>query len=265
MLSKIPQYHGITRKMVVAFGGLFSSVFCVTKDATGTTKKIVNIPVAYANKEKFIVRLQQDPGLNEDIQIILPRMAFEIVGTDYDSSRQLNKTNKTISVREGRNVHAYSPVPYNLSFNLYSFTRTQEDNLQIIEQIVPYFTPDMNLSIKVLQNPDVVQDCQLTLNSLNTDDSYDGGFEDRRYIITTYSFTLKMNYYGPFFGTIDTENHFQNGAPSSIIKKVNVNLNNNKYSVEIDPTEADATDPYTMPDGWVSRDPLTDFDIGISI
>lgn len=262
MLSAIPYYHGITRKLVVAVGGLFSSIFCVTKDVNGITKKIVNVPIAYANREKFVVRLQQDPGLNEDSNIILPRMSFEIVGMDYDSIRQLNKTNKVLSVRDGRTVHAYSPVPYDLTFNVYSYTRTQEDNLQILEQILPYFTPDLNLSIKIHKNPDVVQDCQFTLTSVNTDDQYDGGFEDRRYIITTYSFTLKMNYFGPFHGTIDTENHFENGPTSSVIKKVTANLNTNKYSVEVDPFGASESDVHQILGGWMPREPLTDFDTG---
>lgn len=250
MLSKVPFYHGITRKMVIAVGGLFSNIFCVTKDTNGVTQKIVNVPLAYANKEKFIVRLQQDPGLNEDLQITLPRMSYEIVGVEYDSSRQLNKTNKVISTKDGKTVYSYSPVPYILTFNLYTFTRTQDNNLQILEQIVPYFTPDMNLSIKVQQNPDVIQDCQLTLSSLSTDDSYDGGFEDRRYIITTYAFTLKMSFYGPYQGIGDPENHFENDGEKHVIKKVNVNVNTNKYTAVIDPFEAKETDPYNIVEGW---------------
>jgi hypothetical protein len=260
MLTKTPFNFGTTKKMVIAFCGLFSNVFCVTKDINNVTQKIVNVPIAYANKEKFIVRLQQDPGLNEDNQIILPRMSAEIVGTDYDSSRQLNKLNKQISVRNGETVYSYSPVPYLLTFNLYSFTRTQEDNLQILEQIVPYFSPDMNLSIKVLQNPDITQDCQLILNSVNTDDAYDGGFEERRYIITTYSFTLKMAYFSPFFGTTDLENHFDSGDKTQVIKKVITNLNNNKYTVVVDPFDANETDAYDLVEGWSEREPLTDFD-----
>jgi hypothetical protein len=246
--------------MVIAFAGLFSNVFCVTKDVNNVTQKIVNVPIALANKEKFIVRLQQDPGLTNDVQILLPRLSFEIVGTEYDPSRQLNKTNKVLSTKDGKTVISYSPVPYILSFNLYSFTRTQEDNLQILEQILPYFTPDMNLSIKVMQNPDVVQDCQLTLNSVNTDDAYDGGFEDRRYIITTYSFSLKMSYYGPLLGIGDPENHFQVGENKEVIKRVITNLNTNKYTAEIDPFASGVGDPYTILQSWGPREPPTDFD-----
>ena len=265
MLSKVPQYHGITRKCVIAVGGLFSNIFTISKDSTGTTKKIVNVPLAYAPKEKFIVRLQQDPGLNEDSLISLPRLSFEIVGTEYDSSRQMNKTNKVITERNNLSVHYYSPVPYNITFNLYSYTKTQEDNLQIIEQILPYFTPDMNLSIKMFQDPVIIQDCQFILNSVSTDDSYDGSLEDRRYIITTYTFMLKMNYFGPFFGIIDTENHFENGGLSSVIKKVITNVNNTKYTATVDPFEAKESDVYDILESWSDRtgDSSSDFDIGI--
>lgn len=263
MLSKVPQYHGITRKCTIAVGGLFSNIFTVTKDDQGVTKKIVNVPLAYAPKEKFIVRLTQDPGLNEDIQISLPRMSFEIVGFDYDSSRQMNKINKVLCTRDGQSVHSYSPVPYNLTFNLYTYTRTQEDNLQIMEQILPYFTPDMNLSIKMFQNPDIIQDCQFILNTLSTDDSYDGSIEDRRYIISTYTFNLKMNYFGPFYGTIDEENHFESGGLSSVIKKTIVNVNNNKYTAVVDPFEANESDVYNVIESWTPRTGgPDDFDIG---
>lgn len=246
--------------MVIAVGALFSNIFCVTKDSSGVTQKIVQVPLAYANKEKFVVRLQQDPDLREDIQVILPRMSYEIVGFDFDSSRQLNKINKVPSLKEGKSVYSYTPVPYKLTFNVYSFTRTSEDNFQIMEQILPYFTPDMNLSIKVMQNPDVIQNCDLTLNSVSTDDSYDGSFEDRKYIISTYSLSLSMNYYGPLFGRADLENHFQDGDVTNVIKKVSVNVNTNRYTAEINPFAATANDPYTVSESLTPRTPLTDFD-----
>ena len=260
MLTKLPFYFQTTRNLVICVGSLFSNIFCVTKDTNNVTQKIVVVPLAYAPKEKFVVRLQQDPSLNEDLQINLPRMSYEIVDTTYDGSRQLNKLNKVTGTRDGNNVFSYAPVPYNLTFKLYSYTRTQDDNLQILEQIVPYFTPDMNLSVKIMQNPDVTQDCQLILESVNTDDRYDGAFEDRRYIITTYSFVLKMNYYGPVVGKGDPEHHFAPTDKVGVIKSVNVNLNTNKYSVTINPFDAKETDPHSLNAGWSSRDKLTDFD-----
>jgi hypothetical protein len=251
MLSKVPFYHGTTKKLVIAFGGLFGNIFCRTKDKTGVTQKIVKVPIAFAQKEKFIVRLQQDPGLAEDVQIVLPRLAFEITGLDYDSSRQMNKIHKIKGAIGERNIFSYMPVPYNVSFALYSFTRTTEDNLQIMEQILPYFTPEMNLSIKMIQTPAITQDIPLTLNSVNTDDQYDGGFEDRRYIITTYSFTMKAFYYGPILGSMDLEKHFDDGTEVNVIKKVEATINNShKYSVTIDPFTANSDEIFSMVEGW---------------
>lgn len=260
MLSKVPFYHGTTKKLVIAFGGLFGNIFCRSKDSTGTTQKIVKVPIAFAQKEKFIVRLQQDPGLAEDVQIVLPRLSFEITGMDYDSSRQMNKIHKIKGAIGERNIFSYMPVPYNVSFTLYSFTRTTEDNLQIMEQILPYFTPEMNLSIKMLQAPVLTQDIPLILNSVNTDDQYDGGFEDRRYIITTYSFTMKAFYYGPILGSLDTEKHFEDGNPVSIIKRVETSINNSfKYSAVIDPFTANSEDIFTVNEGWSATIPeITD-------
>jgi hypothetical protein len=251
--------------MVVAFGGLFSHLFLRTFDSSGKTVKIINLPIAFASKEKFLVRLQQDPSLQEDVQISLPRLSFEILGFDYDSSKQLNKNQRIQSIKNGRSVIQYAPVPYNITFNLYSFTRTQEDNLQILEQIVPYFTPDINLAIKVMQNPDLTQDCALILNSVNIDDQYDGSFEDRRYIITTYSFTLQTAYFGPLLGTNDPENHFENGREASVIKKVITNVNNMKYTAVIDPFLANSDDIYSIDEGWSERTPETDFDTNITL
>jgi hypothetical protein len=253
MLSKVPQYHGITRRCTVAVGGLFSNIYILTKDSTGKTKKIVNVPLAYLNKEKFIQRLQQDPALDEDVMISLPRMSFEIVGYEYDTTRQLNKVNKISCTKDGFPVHMYSPVPYNIIFSVYSYTKTVEDNLQIMEQILPYFTPDMNLSIKMMQNPDLIQDCSFTLNSVATDDAYDGSFESTRYIITTYTFTLKMNYLGPIYGLPDPEGHFDAGSTSSVIKKVTVNVNNTKYTATIDPFEAEESDPHSIVEEWADN------------
>lgn len=253
MLARTPFYHETTKKLVIAFGGLFGNIFCRTRDKTGTTQKIVKVPIAFAQKEKFIVRLQQDPGLAEDVQIVLPRLSFEITGLDYDSTRQMNKIHKIKGSTGERAVFSYMPVPYNVSFTLYSFTRTTEDNLQIMEQILPYFTPEMNLSIKMLQAPELSQDIPLTLNSVNTDDQYDGGFEDRRYIITTYSFTMKAFYYGPILGSFDQEQHFDNGPGVTVIKKVVTTVNNNmKYSATIDPFTADSSDIFDVNEDWTA-------------
>lgn len=244
--------------MVIAFCGLFNNIHIRIKDTSGVSQKIIPVPLAYANKDKMIVRLKQDPGLNEDVQVTLPRMSAEIVGFDYNSDRQLNKVHRHSGTRNGKPSFQYVPVPWDITFNLYTYTNTSEDNFQIMEQILPYFTPDMNLSIKVLQNPDVVQDTVLVLTDVNIDDSYDGSFEDRRYIITTYSFTMQMNYYGPVLSTNDPEGHFANGDDVNIIKKVITNVSSSasgnngvKYTASIDPFTANEGDPYNIQESWV--------------
>jgi len=256
MRAATPFYHGTTRNLVIAFGGLFGNIFIRNRDTDGVSQKIVKCPISLANKEKFIVRLQQDPGLNEDVQMTLPRLSFEISGFDYDQTRQLNKIHKTISSLSDRTVFSYVPVPYNLTFSLYSYTITNEDNYQIMEQILPYFSPDMNLTIKMMQSPLLVQDVPLILNSISTDDSFEGSFEDRRYIITSYMFTMKAYYYAPVLGSIDNENHFENGPEAKLIKHVQTTINGQvKYSAIVDPFAANEDDSYVIHESWTAVTP----------
>lgn len=256
MITSNPFYHGSTRKLIVAFGGLFNNIMVSTPDADGYVQKIVKVPIAFAQKEKFIVRLQQDPTLQEDIETLLPRLAYELTGYDYDSSRQLNKMNTKMCFRnDGTPIKMFAPVPYNVNFNLYSFTRTTDDNLQIMEQILPFFSPDMNLSIKMLADPEVVLEVPLTLNGVTTDDQYDGGFEERRYIISTYSFTMKTLFYGPMLGAedlMDPNNHYPDtGTLPGVIKRVIVNVNGvNTFRAEVDPFAASKIEPHNVVEGW---------------
>jgi len=256
MITTNPFYHGTIRKLIVAFGGLFNNLMIRTKDDTGATRKIVKVPIAFAQKEKFITRLQQDPSLQEDVEISLPRLSYEIVSYDYDSSRQLNKLNKKLCFRtDGTQIKTFAPVPYNITFNLYSYTKTLEDNLKIMEQILPFFGPDMNLRIKMIKDPEVVLDIPLILNSVTSDDQYDGSYEERRYIISTYSFTMRALIYGPLFGeedVMDTGNHFPDEGPvQGVIKRVIVDVNGtSQFIAEIDPFVADSNDPHTVHESW---------------
>ena len=256
MITSIPFYHGTTRNLVIAFCGLFSNIFLRTRDAVGVTRKIVNVPISFLSKEKFLVRLMQDPGLNEDTMLVLPRLSAELTGITYDSSRQLNKMQKVVAATPTRAVYYYTPVPYVVSFNLYTYTKTVEDNLQIMEQILPFFAPDMNLSIKMLEEPELIQDIPMMLNSVSTDDQFDGSFETTRTIISTYSFSMKAYYYGPILNSIDLENHFDSSANAQVIKQVNVSVGNTvgnvKYTAVINPFEAGKDDPYSIDENWVT-------------
>jgi hypothetical protein len=200
MLSGNVFYHGIIRKTIVSFGKLFSSVYIDRKEGdsvTGTTVQRLQVPLAYAPKEKWLVRLEQDPDLSNNTYTSLPRMSFEILGYTYDSTRKTNRMQKIVcgSGEDSMNF-VYSPAPYNIEIALYILTKTQEDGLQIIEQILPTFTPEYTLSIKVLPEMNIIQDVPVILNSVNVQDDYDGDFQTRRFVTHTLNFTLKTNLYG---------------------------------------------------------------------
>jgi hypothetical protein len=199
MLNNQVFYHGTIRNTIVAFGKLFSNVYIDRKQGdsvNGTTVQRLQVPLAYAPKEKWIVRIDSDPNLEGHTYTTLPRMSFEITSYDYDSSRKFGRMNKISSVTSGVTNSVFSPVPYNVNISLYVLTKTQEDALQIIEQILPTFTPEYTLSLNALPSIGIVQDVPIILDSVSVQDDYDGDFQTRRFVTHTLNFTLKMNLFG---------------------------------------------------------------------
>ena len=196
-------YNEGLRKLTIAFGQLFNNIVIQNTSSTGAVTKRIRVPLAYAPKEKFIVRLEQQANLKEDreVSITLPRLGFEITGLSYDSSRKLNKMNKTIRVKsneDGKKQNFnYTPVPYNINFSLYSFTATAENGLQIIEQILPFFQPEYTVTMNVIPELQIKRDIPIVLNSVSYEDTYSGDFTTRRAVIYTLSFTAKTYLYGP--------------------------------------------------------------------
>lgn len=201
MLDNKVFYNGTIRKTIVAFGSLFSNIYIDRKEGdsvSGTTAQRLQVPLAYAPKEKWIVRLDSDPNLQNHTYTTLPRLSFEITGYSYDSTRKANRMNQIRCVNTEANSmkSLYSPVPYNLDITLYVLTKTQEDALQIIEQILPTFTPDYTLSINAVPELNVIQDIPVILNGVTVSDEYDGDFQTRRFVTHTLNFTLKLNLFG---------------------------------------------------------------------
>lgn len=240
MLSNQVFYHGIIRKSVVAFGRLFSNIYIDRKQGdsvSGTTLQRLQVPLAYAPKEKWLVRIEQDPTLENHTYTSLPRMSFEITGYTYDASRKVNRMQK-ITCGSGIDSlsYVYTPVPYNIDISLYILTKTQEDGLQIIEQILPTFTPEYTLAIKNLEDMNVVIDVPVILNSVSVQDDYDGDFQTRRFVTHTLNFTMKTNLFGAISG-------------QGIITQVNANVGQNEnfanpnrvYVAEGDPVTASVT------------------------
>ena len=187
-------YHESLRKIVVSFGTIFNNIVIVRKDGNGSTVQRLKVPLSYSPKEKFLTRLEQQPNLDQrEMAMSLPRMGFEIAGLSYDSSRKLQRVGKFKNVNTsdaGKQYYQYNPVPYNLSFNLYSFTATAEDGLCIIEQILPYFQPDYTVTMIIDKDTmDTKRDIPFILEGVDYDDSYTGALTDKRRIIYTLKFT----------------------------------------------------------------------------
>ena len=195
-------YNESMRRMTIAFGQLFNNIQIKRKDSSGSTIQSIRVPLAYAPKEKFLTRLDQQPDLdNREFAITLPRMSFEIASIEYDASRKLNRLQKFKKVKtsaEGKVLDFnYMPVPYNISYTLNVFTATAEGGLQIIEQILPYFQPDYTVTINAIPNLDIKRDVPIILNSVNYEDSYSGDYTTRRAVIYTLTFTAKTYLFGP--------------------------------------------------------------------
>ena len=187
-------YHQIIRKTVIAFGTLFNNIE-LRRD-----NEVMKVPLAYGPTDKFLARLEQnaDPT-NKRVQITLPRISFEMGAVEYDSSRKVAPTNKINIPTGGDTGHkqAFMPVPYNLSFTLSVIAKTQDDSLQILEQILPFFQPHFNLTLKLVESIEEIRDIPITLNSINYGDIYEGNFSTRRAIVYTLQFTVKSYLYGP--------------------------------------------------------------------
>src|SRR5210317_1090418 len=195
-------YNESMRRMTIAFGQIFNNIQIKRKDSNNTVIQTIRVPLAYAPKEKFLVRLDQQPNLNErEMAITLPRMSFEISGIQYDGARKLTRVQKYKTVKTGIDGkvlnYNYTPVPYNISYTLNVFTATAEGGLQIIEQILPFFQPDYTVTVNAIPELNIKRDIPIILNDVNYEDSYTGDFTQRRAVIYTLNFTAKTYLFGP--------------------------------------------------------------------
>ena len=190
-------YHEIIRKTVIAFGTLFNEVHVRHQDATGKDISDIKVPISYGPKQKFLARIQQQPDLNKAVQITLPRMSFEVNNIQYDPSRKAGIT-QTFKAQEGAKLKkVFMPVPYNLGFELNILTKLQDDSMQILEQILPFYQPGFTLTIDLAKSIGEKRDVPMVLDSITFTDDYEGNFETRRALIYTLNFTAKTYMFGP--------------------------------------------------------------------
>ena len=190
-------YHEIIRKTVIAFGTLFNEVHVRHQDAGGKDISDIKVPISYGPKQKFLARIQQQPDLNKAVQITLPRMSFEVNNIQYDPSRK-SGISQTFTAQEGTKLKkVFMPVPYNLGFELNILTKLQDDSMQILEQILPFFQPGFTLTIDLVKQIGEKRDVPMVLESITFTDDYEGNFETRRALIYTLNFTAKTYMFGP--------------------------------------------------------------------
>ncbi len=184
-------YHQTSRKMVVAFGSLFNNIEVRRTDSADAVTEVIKIPLSYGPKDKMLVRISQDPSLNPNVALTVPRMGFELTSMTYDGARKLNTMGRNVKKGTTGLKKQYNPVPYNWDFSLYVFVKNAEDGTQILEQILPFFTPDFTVTMTLVSGMTVKMDIPLVLNSVTSEDSYEGDFASRRSIIWTLSFLMK--------------------------------------------------------------------------
>ena len=236
-------YHEIIRKSIVSFGTLFNSIHIRHDDSAGNTYSEIKVPLAYGPSQKFLARLEQQADLNKPVQITLPRMSFEMNTISYDSTRKVGVT-QTFKASDGTNLKkVFMPVPYNIGFELNILTKLNDDALQIVEQILPYFQPSFNLTVDLVKEIGEKRDIPIVLDSINFQDDYEGDFSTRRALIYTLSFTAKTYLFGPVANTTD-----------GLIKKVQVDYSTNtdvknakrevRYTVTPKPADAGPDDDF---------------------
>lgn len=209
-------YHEKIRKCVAVFGTLFNNIYLVRKDSSGSAISQIKVPLSYSPKQKFLDRIRETGDLtDEKLAIKLPRMGFEMSSLYFDPTRQLPKTNnftETVVSDNNKKTKFFTAVPYILNFQLNILAKTNEDAVQILEQIIPFFNPTFTITMKQFSDyPNIKEDIPISLIGISFSDDYEGSLENRRTIIYTLDFEIKTNFYGPI-------------ADSSIIRKAIVDF-----------------------------------------
>ena len=196
MLNNTPFYNEAIRNTIIAFGNLFSNIKVVRRKRDGTVEQTVAVPIAYSQKEKWVHSIEQNPKGKSGVYTTLPKLGFEITGYSYDSSRRLAKMNNIHCTDATGRKEVFTPAPWNIDISLYFASKTQEDGLQILEQILPTFSPDYTLAVKSVPSLNIVQDVPFVLNGVSVQDDYEGDLETRRFVIHTLNFQAKINLFG---------------------------------------------------------------------
>jgi len=252
-------YHEILRRTVISFGTIFNDIHIRHKNSTGGDISDIRVPLAYGPIQKFLARIEQQADLNKATQITLPRMSFEMNSIQYDPTRKAGVT-QTFKASDGTNLKkVYMPVPYNIGFELNILSKLNDDALQIVEQILPYFQPSFSLSLDLVDSIGEKKDISVVLDSISFQDDYEGDFSTRRALIYTLQFTAKTYLFGPIADSTD-----------GLIRKVQVDYyasvdrENAKRELRYTATPKALKD-YNNDDSAILREPLTKTETRLSV
>ena len=236
-------YHEILRRTVIAFGTIFNDINIRHKDSSGQSISQMKVPLAYGPIQKFLARIEQQPELNKPIAMTLPRLSFEMTSIQYDPTRKANIT-QTFKTLDGENLKkVYLPVPYNIGFQLNLMSKLQDDALQVVEQILPYFQPSFNLTVDLIDSIGEKRDIPVVLDNVSFTDDYEGDFSTRRIMIYTFNFTAKTYLFGPIAESTDglirkVQVDYYTGTDTATAKR------EMRYTVVPDPIDAQPDDDF---------------------
>jgi hypothetical protein len=228
-------YHSAIRKYIIMFGNMFNDIDVVRFNNAGDAVQTLRVPIAYGPKEKFLARLRQDPDISPSVSTTLPRLSFEITGFNYDPVRQMNKQNRITSIGSGNNSlrSGFAPSPYNIDVSLYGMFANNEDAVQVVEQILPYFRPEWTNSVKIVPSLGIYVDVPTVLQGMTMEDTYEADFQTRRAIIYTFNFTVKGYIYGPVTNKgLITRTKVDFHIPTANTATGNVIVNTSDFEVE---------------------------------
>ena len=224
--------HLLLRRYLLSFGSLFDNITLTREDTAGDEVYRQIVPLEYGPKERWLTRLTQDPDLKQGVGQIVPRLSYEMSGIAYDPTRKLNTLEKLTYAASSSDDRGrlYVGTPYTLTIGLSTLTKLQQDGMQIVEQILPYFTPNYTIAIEPLANyPTLVDVVPIVLQSVSQTDNYEGSFETRRVVVWDLEFSMKVYLYGPV-------------KDKARIKKVIVDLYNSS-SDDLSAPNANASSP----------------------
>jgi len=243
-------YHEIIRRTVISFGNLFNQIHIRHKNSGDTSISDIQVPLAYGPTQKFLARIEQQPELNKPVAMTLPRMSFEMTSIQYDATRKASVT-QTFKAhgQDGSIKKVFMPVPYNIGFELNLMTKLQDDALQVVEQILPFFQPAFTMTINLVDSIGEKRDVPVVLDSVSFQDDYEGDFPTRRILIYTFQFTAKTYLFGPISDTTDglirkVQVDLYSGTDTSIAKR------EMRYTVTPDPIDANPGDDFGFNENW---------------